>query len=443
MTNKRGDDDEGTPRDRRVRVRFEDEDGSATLVDATLGDVQAVSPLLADMLSLGDVESEQQQQQQVSVRTVAQNVAHMKALVVRWPKAKLREYAEMALALPEKGRLLELYRALDKYGFESAIEAVHDRLRDRLGSGRMSMTDIFRTFDCHPGVAMAVAGVGDRWQRDNLARAEAARVERLATDGPDDTELADMIGELEPGQCVFVVCDGDGDGDDDDDDRQDGTVDKFQSGALICRVPTSVRIRDHATIEVPEGDDDVKFAGFTKRAFAALSKDKRKAARAEYAARRRWSVAWRSAEMSPPIVPEGRAGTWLRYFCTHMAKMNPPVDTGVCVYPEGTPAELAEYIVMAFPSPCGPGESDMCMAVSNPDGWIGEEYSTTDGFDDAFDEESFHEEAWACPTLADALECADLGRVELVVKAVGRGLPAEVLHRTRRVDAAASTLLVG
>ena len=361
---------DGNAHDHPVRVQFVDDDADGvTLEDTTLEDVQAASPLLADMLSLGVV----------SIHTAAQNVENLRALVTNWPKVELRAYAETALEMPAS-RVRDLYRALDKYGFDSAIGAIHDRLKDRLRKGRMSMTDILRTFDCHPAVAMAMADVSDRWQRDVLERAEAERVARLADKGPDDAELASMIGELEPGQCVFMVFDGWRD------DVGDGFADMFQSSALICRVPTKVRV--------------------------------------------------------DMIVPGGLTGLWLSYFCACLQR---PDDRpaggsfvkGVCVSPEETPVECVEYIVLTFPSPCGSCHGEMTMYPLNPDRWIDEAYSDIDEDkykDEDSDEESYNEEARACPTLSDAIRFARLGRIEMVVKTVAKDAPVQVLHRTSRVD---------
>ena len=412
------------------RVRFEDE-GQCKIaeISPTHADLEAASSLLADMLSLVD--------DQITVRTAAQNVAHMRALVANLSEVQLQACADKVLALPT-GRLRDLYNALDKYGFERAIEAIHGRLRDCLVSGlprRMTMSEVLRAFDCHPGVAMAISQVGDDWQVENKRLAEEARTRRLAVDGPTDDDLLAMIGTLLPGQCVFIACDGgyeDALVDPDFDDDKPGCTTSFGSGALICRAPTRIRFPSRPKLRLRKSA--VNNAGLPRSAFAAMSEDEQKAAKAEYLDQQRWKAAVESAELAPPLVAGGVAGAWLRYFIATLRKPDNPCPASLCPWKSESLKDM-EYIVMQFPAPCGPGQVDMEVSVHNPDDWVGDDYTMHGDIGD--------EEASACRTLVDALDAADLGRVELVVKAVERGAPVQVLHRTARVDPDADHLTVG
>ena len=412
------------------RVRFVDEElCKIDEMSPDHADLEAASPLLADMLSLAV--------DHISVRTAVQNVTHMRALVADLTYSQLQDYADKALALPDK-RLRDLYNALHKYGFSRAIEAIHGRLRDCLVSGRprsATMSEILRVFDCHPGVAMALARVGDGWQAENKAFAEDARARRLAVDGPTNDDLLEMIGTLLPGQCVFIACDGgfeDALADPDFDEDKPGCTTSFGAGALICRAPTRIRIPSRPKLRLSKRD--VNNAGLPPRAFAAMSEEKQNAAKAEYIEQQRWKAAVRAAELSPPIVAGGLAGSCLRNYTATLRKPDNPCPASLYAR-DSENLEGMEYIVMQFPAPNGPGQVGMEMSVFNPDEWVGDDYSIDGVIED--------EEALACRTLKDALVAADLGRVEVVVKAVQRGVPVQVLHRTARVDPDADHLTVG
>lgn len=261
---------------------------------------------------------------------------------------------------------------------------------------------------------------------------------------------------LEPGQVVLIACDGIVD----EEDAEEDKTDRFESGVLICRIPTRLSFPPIPPIKERfklSRSEVIAYTGkMTDAAFRALSKDAQDAKKklAFHAARedRRYKGAWRTLEMDPPLVPGGATGLWLQWYLAALrvetahdgefpeALARRMQNAGLCGLLDGT----AEYLVMDFPSPCGHPSTDMSTKISDPSEWIGEEYSTNDGdFDDHDEPDAFSEEATLYKTLEDAVRKLEVSNIEIIAKASRRGVPTEVLFRSKRVDPDVDDIILG
>ena len=358
----------------------------------------------------------------------------IRSMLVDMKAVDLRATVDQAVRQLPEHRLRRLYSALVELGgFDRVIDLVHANAKDGLIAGSVTIADLLRTFECHPNLTRAVIAPLAVEGIDGIKR---VKLDAMADGDLDARQIVDMIGELEPGQCVLIVCNG----------LEES--DQFESGILICRIPTRMSFPPIPPIKERfklARSEVIAYGLMTDATYSALSKDEQDAKKklAFRAARedRRYKGAWRMLEMDPPLVPGGATGLWLQWFLAALrvetahdgefpeALARRMQNAGLCGLLDGT----AEYLVMDFPSPCGHSSTDTSVKISDPSEWIGEEYSTNDGdFDEHDEPDAFTEEATLYKTLEDAV--CTLGTIELIAKASRRGVPTEVLFRSKRVD---------